>query len=287
MINPNIYAGFNSEQRVPYIEFAVNQIIMISDSVLNFLNPGTKYTGRFLYKHGNIMTAVIWSETLKEFEYRTNDVVSVLYIEHNSLLGFNARLTKVKKATAKEEADIGSMPVEINNIYKYDKYIIDFIPLTGSEKQQRREFFRMPLETEIYYKIIKSGKVKDIDDNELKYDSEKAKKTKKYADKGLLEKDDGYRKFTTAEISAGGFKFKTKMEIEDGTYLDCKLVANDEALPAVIQILGLKPDKDNPQLYEARAVFYKMSDSVRDRVIKYIFAQQRQSRSKSVKKSNN
>ena len=122
------------------------------------------------------------------------------------------------------------------------------------EKTQRREFYRMALEIEIYYKAIEASK------------------------------DEEYQKLTTADLSAGGFKCCGEIKFEEGAFLNCMLIAGYEALPVTAQILKSQPDAEKPGLYETRAIFYELNDQIRDRVVKYIFSKQRQAQSKLHKK---
>jgi len=285
MKNPDIYTkadGGVSKQEIK-IELSPNQIIMIEDKsykiTLNY-DSVTKYTGRFLYKKNNILTIGISAESEQGFEYKENDVVSILIVENKSLYNFDANILAIREAELPDEFEIGDMADEFNNSEKYNKYVVDIVPLTAPQKQQRREFYRMPLGINIYYKIIEADEADKIEAYNLKFEPEKAKKIKKSADEGLLEKENGYLKLTTIELSAGGFKYQSMTNIEAGIFLDCVLIVNDEALPAIAQILSSSPDRQYPDLYNMRVLFNKISDPVRAKIVKYIFAQQRQVHSK-------
>ena len=180
--------------------------------------------------------------------------------------------------------DIEPEPEPVNEIELYRNQIvmIEDIPENSGQRDERREFFRMLLSVDVYYKIIdieKAGvdsqKLRDL--NKLKFDSEKAKEIKKIADEGILEKDMGYLKLATRDLSAGGFKYHCALDINIavGDFLDCLVIINDEALPAIAQILSLSPDYEYPELYDVRALVHEISDPARDRVVRYIFAQER------------
>jgi c-di-GMP-binding flagellar brake protein YcgR len=142
----------------------------------------------------------------------------------------------------------------------------------------------MSLKVDIYYKLISENDFAGIKTPYLKFDPEKAKEIKQEADAGLLETDKGYSKLSTTDISAGGFKCKHHIKIDVDTYLQCMLIINDEALPVIARAVGSQPDELNPQLYDLRASFDKISDTVRDRIVKYIFYQQRQLQAKFLKR---
>lgn len=114
----------------------------------------------------------------------------------------------------------------------------------------------MPIETDIYYRHLDT------------------------------EKDGKYSKMTTADLSAGGFRCYTETQFEEGALLNCMLIAGYEALPATAQILSSAPGAEKPLLYDTRAIFYKLNDEIRDRVVKYIFSKQRQTHSKFYRRKN-
>ena len=122
--------------------------------------------------------------------------------------------------------------------------------MAKTEKTQRREFYRMALEIEIHYKAIGA------------------------------EKGEEYKKLTTTDLSAGGFRCCNEIKFEEGAFLDCMLIAGYEALPVTAQILKSQPDAENPDLYDTRAIFHELNDQIRDRVVRYIFSRQRQAQSK-------
>jgi len=122
------------------------------------------------------------------------------------------------------------------------------------ENPQRREFYRMALETDIYYKPMDAPK------------------------------EEEYRKLKTTDLSAGGFRCRSEIKLEEGEFLNCMLIAGYEALPVTARILKSLPDAGNPDLYDTRAIFYELDDQIRDRVVKYIFSKQRQAQSKLHKK---
>jgi len=122
------------------------------------------------------------------------------------------------------------------------------------EKTQRREFYRMALEIDIYYKAMEAAK------------------------------EEEYQKLTTTDLSAGGFRCCNEIKFEEGVFLNCMLIAGYEALPVTAQILKSQPDAENPDLYDTRAIFHELNDQIRDRVVRYIFSRQRQLQSRLHKK---
>ena len=265
------------------IDLYKNQVIMIEESQTKAApdyDPAGKYTGKFLSKKGNVITAGICAESARGLEYGANDIVHVSYVEQQkTLLGFTAKVLAVREATPGDGFDIEDMTSELGNLGKYSKYIFEMVPTGAPERHQRREFYRMPLSVDIYYKTSGILKIERfISGGGLRYDAEKSREAKRAAEGGLLETEGGYSKLTTDDLSAGGFKYKSKpdRDMDEGDFLECVLIINDEGLPAVAQILSIKRSAESKNLYEVRALFHKISDPVRDKIVRYIFARQRQ-----------
>ena len=266
------------------IELLGNQVIMIEERQTKTVpdyEPAGKYTGKFLHKKDNIITAGICADSAQGLEYGKNDIVCVSYVEEQkTLLGFTAKILSTRKATPEDGFDTRDMISELGNPDKYSTYIFEMIPTSAPERHQRREFYRMPLSIDIYYKISGILKIEHfIAEGGLKYDAIKSKEAKKAAEEGIFENEKGYLKLTTEDLSAGGFKYKSKpdRDMDEGTFLECILMVNDEGLPAVAQILSFKYCGEFKNLYDVRALFHKISDPVRDKIVRYIFARQRQS----------
>jgi hypothetical protein len=259
------------------------QIFMMGDKPTRMVpEPRIKYTGKILDKQDNILTLGVCVGINEELEYEEDDVVDISYTELKSLYSFNAKILRIRKTSPDDDFDIYDMINEIGSIYGYGKYIFDVIPMTGAEKHQRREFYRMPLGIEIYYKIINADRINFFTDGDLKFEAEHGKEMRKIADSGMFE-EEGYHKLMTMDTSAGGFKYKSEIKVEAEDFLECILLIKDEALPAIVQVLSANPDIYDPSVYDIRASFYKISDTVRDRLLKFIFLQERQSRHEFIK----
>ena len=260
-----------------------NQVVMIEERQAKSApdyTPAGKYAGKFLRKKDNAMILGICAESARSLEYREDEIVYVSYVEEQkTLFGFSAKILGIREAAPEDGFDIGDMASELGNLGKYAKYIFEVVPTSGPERHQRREFYRIPLSIEIYYKISGILKIEHfISEGGLKYDAEKSKKAKEAAESGVFENEMGYLKLTTEDLSAGGFKYRSKPDrnMDEGAFLECVLMISDEGLPAVAQILSLNRRGDFKGQYEIRALFHKISDPVRDKIVRYIFAQQRQ-----------
>ena len=293
--SPNNQNILNYEEQEKFeIRLTKDQIITVGNCPTRLIpDPPAKYVGKFLCKSDkndnnsddNALVLGMCAEKRKsDIEYKPGDSVAVSYILLRSLYSFNAKIINIREAVDEDRFDTGDMLNELTSIYGYNNYIFEVAPLTVPEKQQRREFFRMPLKIDIYYKPVSEADVKNMKNSDLKFDPELAKEIKRDADDGTLETDGGYSKLSTIDVSAGGFKCKYHVMIGVNAYLKCMLIVNNEALPVIARIVGVKPDERTPRLYDLRASFDKISDLVRDRLVKYIFYQQRQLQAKFLKR---
>jgi hypothetical protein len=286
----------------PEIDIRINrgQTVMLADEAMQSTVRAAqeltiKYVGKYLYREGYALTIGVGAETGSELEYEEDDIVLITFVEQKSLYFFNARINVIREAAPgsfSERFEIEQPKAGVNEEhsgYIYDKYIFELIPVTPPEKQQRREFFRMNLGVDIYYKmppldISESSGLSETEEgedsggehlslgsltyNELQYEYDHAR-----------DGDDGYVKLRTMDFSAGGFRAKSKVPIESGVVLECMIIVGFEALPATVKVLSARQhDKNDIKngVYDLRAIFIDMSDQIRDRIVRYIFAQQRQ-----------
>jgi c-di-GMP-binding flagellar brake protein YcgR len=261
----NIEAGHEEE-----IEFLPGRIFSLAKE------RQARHTSKLLNKQGGgRLLFGVYADREYEFDYKENDVVAASFVELKVLYNFNVRILRIRElvSDAGEGFEIDRAANQLDSIHGYRKFIVEAVSLGAPEKQQRREFFRMALKVDIYYKIIMESELADIAGSNMKFNLAAGGEEAKAA--GFLETVGGYQKLTTADISAGGFRCSTEVPLEEGSLLDCIIITGFEALPAIAKALHMRPDPQNPGLFEIRAIFCKISDSVRDRIVKYILDQQK------------
>lgn len=152
--------------------------------------------------------------------------------------------------------------IKDNNLYEFEAVVLDResknnlallkIQTSGQiEKIQRREFFRFDCCIPVNYKEIDLAK----------------------------EKFDANRKFVetvTRDLSGGGLCMRLKEPVEVGKLLECELFIADK-VSFIGKIIRLTK-YDNTQgiyKYEIGVIFEKIDKIVREKVISYIFQEQR------------
>ncbi|MCL2096611.1 MAG: PilZ domain-containing protein [Oscillospiraceae bacterium] len=227
---------------------------------------------KLLKQQGGRLTLGVYADREYGFYYAEGDIVEASFVQLRVRYKFNIKIIGFREASPEndgEDFEIDEASNQLDSIYGYDKYIVEAAAVSLPEKGQMREFFRMPLRISIYYKIMEDG--------------QSGEKIKERATKSrgmqYLE-EEGYLKLTTADISAGGFRSRTRAEFTEGGMLDCILIVGYDALPVTAKILKAKPDANDPYLYDVRAIFCDVSDSVRDKIMKYVLQQQKQQRAR-------
>lgn len=150
--------------------------------------------------------------------------------------------------------------IKENNLYEFSAKAIDreskhnvamlkIQPLSQIEKVQRREFFRFDTSIPVNYRIIDNVNTKSTQD---------------------------YIKTVTRDLSGGGLCMRLKEPIEIDSYLDCELFLSNKVTFIGKVVRLTKYDIMQGQYkYEIGVYYEKMDQAVREKVISYIFQEQR------------
>ncbi|WP_028991706.1 flagellar brake protein [Thermoanaerobacter thermocopriae] len=125
--------------------------------------------------------------------------------------------------------------------------LLEIMPISGVERLQRRQYFR--LEKVIPFTYTING-----------------------------EEDKVYKGFIQ-DISGGGLKCKVDKKLEIGTIINCVFTLDQE-----ITITGkvVRYDELPEKGYEVGICYVNISEKVREKIISYIFEEQRKSRQKGI-----
>jgi len=218
--------------------------------------------------------------------YRVNEEIDISYNDPaaRAKYKFRAIVSETRQAVlnenGKDEFDIqhdmlnelkGRSPSDI------DKWILEARAVSKPSASNRREFFRLPLQMTIYYKNVAPEHTERVKEADLKFEAEAAKRDKEKADAGLLEKSAGYAKLMTSDVSAGGFMFKSTGAVEPETYMECMLIVDKEAFPVIAKTVRCGED-DILGGYFINAAFIKISEPVRDRLMRHLLNMQQRQR---------
>lgn len=162
--------------------------------------------------------------------------------------------------------------VEVTGRYKKDAlFLLEITPQTTLTKMQRREYFRYECRTQIDYRIV-SDKEKELMESGNAYNT----------DEWQME----WRKAVMLDLSGGGIRFVSDCNAERDSLLQVRFdIASGKAVEVVYvfaKILRIERNQNNSTLYNYHIKFWRMDHGMREKIIRYIFEQQRKNRSKQL-----
>ena len=147
-------------------------------------------------------------------------------------------------------------------------FYLEVLMLGELSKVQRREFYR--------YKCMIDGKLRIVSDYEYE--------TGMWEDMSIPEENLDWSPIRILDISGGGAKIAAKNHLDRNEVVKLKftVVVLDEvmAFSLYARILSSTRFKSNAELYEQRLEFMKIVQEDRDRIIKFIFENERMARAK-------
>lgn len=157
--------------------------------------------------------------------------------------------------------------------YKSDnQYVLIIVLKTGLQKVQRREFFRLEKLIDIEYRLLteaesEMGSVAEILQNER------------------LEKLEGeYKKGIIVDLSGGGTRFVSDQKYGEFTYVIIQLTICVNLKVINLHVIGkiVLSEKliNRPDKYENRIEFVRIQEQEREKLIQYIFEEERKIRQK-------
>ncbi len=157
---------------------------------------------------------------------------------------------------------------EIVNRYKSNNIYVLVVRLTTElKKHQRRQYFRLETNIEVQYKVF----TKD----EEKY----------YHLMGKISDDMENRPYTAGvsiDISGGGIRFVAKEGIEAGSKVLISINPSSNGVEcscrAVAKVISSGKSRGKENVFENRIEFVDIKDNERERLIKYIFNEERNQR---------
>ncbi|TYQ13179.1 UNVERIFIED_CONTAM: c-di-GMP-binding flagellar brake protein YcgR [Acetivibrio alkalicellulosi] len=186
------------------------------------------------------------------------------WAESNNVLFVAAPIYQGKVYPISVETQVGICFVKDNNLYEFRGKVIDrstkhnisvlkIETLSEIKKIQRREFFRFDCTIPINYRILSSSGEKD-------------------------QQNQSYIKTITRDLSGGGVCIKLMEKVEYGKLIECELFLNDFNKVCfsgkVVRFTEYETIK-NTFKYEIGVLFEKIDEKSREKIISYIFMEQR------------
>lgn len=134
-----------------------------------------------------------------------------------------------------------------NRVKKGNSYYIDIIVLTDDvKKTQRREYYRFDCVLPLKFVI----------------------------DRGNLEEEEEVLSGIVKDISGGGIKFVTNTKLQNGVVLKSFLEIKDEFIDVLLKVCYVNKDESDYS-YECGAKFKVISEDNKEKILKYIYEEQR------------
>lgn len=166
--------------------------------------------------------------------------------------------------------------VQKDNFYKFEakvigrgkKSVISVLKieaLSEIEKIQRREFFRFECINLIKYRVIEPSNVNLKKKKELRQEKE-------------LKQEKDFKKTITRDLSGGGVCIRLIEKVNIGDIIECELFLGDfdkvYFLGEIVRFTQYGVMKGIYK-YEIGVLFYKIDDKSREKIVSYIFQEQR------------
>ncbi len=161
-----------------------------------------------------------------------------------------------------------------NRYIRENLYLLLIEPRSPLEKFQRREYYRFECVMDMQYMMITDEEAEIEDITELKEHHR------------LNYPEDLAREAIAVDISGGGLRFVANMPGTKGDYLVLSLRLENESMNYLLEIVGKVllcqeiESGDKEKKYEYRINFLMRDQKEREKIIKYIFEQERKSRQK-------
>lgn len=162
--------------------------------------------------------------------------------------------------------------VEVTGRYRQDElFLMEITQKTDLEKIQRREYFRLSCTQPLKYHVL--------NDVEQKMLEEQARCD---IDEVTVEWKGG----TMLDLSGGGIWCVSSFREErNSVFQVCfDLTVNDkrETIHAFAVLLRSERNQKNPALFDHHLMFWKMEQKLREKIIRFIFDEQRKKRAKGI-----
>lgn len=179
-----------------------------------------------------------------------------------------------EKFNATFYAKSGLLQCEMEVTARYKKGSLFLMELTQKsifKKVQRREYFRYECNMPMEYRLIGQEEQSMIESGIL-YDEEKMNPEWK---KGIM-----------LDLSGGGIRFVSAFREKKESFIQVRFEMpvgeEDEIFCLYATILRSEQNQNNSSIYDQRVMFWRLDQTLREKIIRSIFEMQRKNRSKAL-----
>ncbi len=162
--------------------------------------------------------------------------------------------------------------VVVTGRYKKDGlFLVELDQTTTLQKVQRREFFRYECRKQIQYRIIEGEEKEMIQSGNVCFPD---------------GQDIKWKDAVMLDLSGGGIRFVSAFKEEKEAFIEVRfdIEHNEEVeiLYVFAEILRSERNPNNTSIYDQRSMFWKIDNGMREKIIRYIFDEQRKRRSQQL-----
>lgn len=162
-------------------------------------------------------------------------------------------------------------------------YMLTVQFLTGLEKFQRRQYFRLSCIMDVYYRAFSEEEQKLMD--ALKNEQYRSVEERDLWKKALEENAERMNQGTINNLSAGGIRFGSKHCFEKDSTIIVRFDISENGVPKELEFKARVISSErstNPNYhYETRVEFQDVDSKTREMLVKYIFNEERKQRQRS------
>lgn len=176
------------------------------------------------------------------------------------------------KATFFTNTGLQCCEVVVTGRYRKEGFfLMEIDQVTTLQKVQRREFFRLESRKPIKYRIVEGEELEMIQAGNAYCADVQA----------ILWKD-----AIMLDLSGGGIRFVSSQKEERGSFVEIQFdIECDEQVEIVYlyaEVLRSERNANNNAIYDQRVTFWKLDNGMREKIIRYIFSEQRKRRSQQL-----
>lgn len=184
--------------------------------------------------------------------------------------------------------------VEVTGRFREDGFPVAVVSfLSAFEKLQRRQYYRMECLLPLNFRVVTmeeaqklaSKKMLPKEDNKEQEETEQGETGEEETGEEGKELPEVYEG-VTLDLSGGGIRFNASDPAEEGQIVFLQVAFDTPMLEPLsglfAKILTVTPVQNKTDLYEHRAEFILISNGERERIIRYIFLEERNRRKKNV-----
>ena len=162
--------------------------------------------------------------------------------------------------------------VEVTGRYRQEElFLMEITQKTILEKIQRREYFRLPCHQSIKYHVLSDTEQKQLEEQ-----------TECDIDEVTAE----WKRGIMLDLSGGGIWLVSSMQEERNSIVqisfEITLNGKKERICAFAILLRSERNQKNQAVYDHHLMFWNMGQKVREKIIRFIFDEQRKNRAKEI-----